>query len=197
MPAITYGKNEMLAGAMVLTAMVLIVVLVLWITQFRLDETHAVYLRVDSADGAAPGTPVILAGAKAGHVDRFRMFVDEETGKTMVELGMQVYETVFSSGYVHHDATATVSTDIFGKTRVVLSPGSPRTPLLEPGDRLTPSEVGSITLLLCDAQRLAAKVSRAVDQVQGILDNFRQIVGDAEAHSFLARESRKGYEIET
>ena len=25
----------------------------------------------------------------------------------------------------------------------------------------------------------------------------RQIVGDAEANSFLARESRKGYEIET
>jgi ABC-type transporter Mla subunit MlaD len=177
---------------MVLAAIVILAILILWISNYTSRATRPVYVELASALNVVEGTPVVLGGAKAGWVDRFSLKVDDKTRRTVVRLQLRVYDEVFTQGYAHTDASAGVSSDVFGNTRVLIEPGSPDLPALEEGVTLRASKSASVEEVMVSTLAAVEKVAAAAEKIGAVAANVNEVVGDPGSKENLRKILEEG-----
>jgi phospholipid/cholesterol/gamma-HCH transport system substrate-binding protein len=131
---------------------------------FSPHETFRV--RFDSGDGLFAGTPVSIAGLKAGQVSKVEL---DETNRVHVEIRIQ---SKFAKR-IYSDAKAQLGRPfIIGERMITVVPGTPGKPQLTPGSEMEGEQLLEITDMLSGG-RLAPyfdTFTKLLDQVKVVIE---------------------------
>lgn len=138
---------------------------------FAPHETYVVHFA--SGDGVFVGTPVSIAGLKAGQVSKVEL---DESNRVTVEIRVQ---EKFAER-MHEDAKAQLTRPfIIGERLIAIVPGSPSKPLLKPGSEMQGEQLMEITDMLS-----GGKLGPYFDTFSKLLDQLKVVVdGDGSANT--------------
>lgn len=130
-------------------------------------DTFPMYALVGEARGVATGSEVWLSGQKIGKITGIR-FLPPSTSDTTkrIEIAMEVLEE--HRGAIRRDAIAQIRAggSVIGPPVVYLSPGTPRSAPLQPGDTVR-------TLTQSDVEGATAQFSAAAKEFPVIVSNVK------------------------
>jgi phospholipid/cholesterol/gamma-HCH transport system substrate-binding protein len=123
----------------------------------------------DTVSGVDKGSPVRLAGVPIGEVKRFHT-LENKDGKLNVEI-----EAFVDAGVkIEQDADLRVATMGFlGEKYIDIHPGTPGTPLIEPGGSLVGRQLTGMDDVFDSGQKLLQKM-------EYVAEDLREVVGDPE-----------------
>lgn len=127
------NKRSIIVGIFVLLALVILVtgIFTLGGQQKRFIDTIAVKAVFDDVAGLKQGNNVWFSGVKIGTVKSIQLY-----GDSQVEVTMNIEES--AQQFIRKDAVARISSESFiGNKNIIIESGSPQSPPVEDGDRLT------------------------------------------------------------
>ena len=180
---ITRGRDELKAGIVIAVSLVVLAGLILGVSGVSLWERYDEYtVRLRSATGLEPGTPVRLGGLKVGKVLGLRI-LPEDTAHVEVALGVK-QGTVIPQG-----TWATVATmGLLGDPFLQLSTERHSQERIRPGSRIPGRDAAQIADLLEKLQAVAGNADTLLADAAAVL---KQDVADlARRLNEVARDSQ-------
>lgn len=106
-----------------------------------------------TAAGLLEGAPVTLAGQRVGQVERIDFIpIERQTGEEHIRITLSINRDVRAQ--IRGDSKAQIQTrGLLGDKFVDVQPGSPRYPMLQPGDTLPSEPVVDLATVLDNANR--------------------------------------------
>jgi len=169
-----YRKNEIRAGAFILTSFVIMVVLLFSVSDLqgifkKRKEYKVIFL---SNDGLEKHANVRISGIRIGRVSGMRV---------VPELGNKVELTldVFEDALIKEDVKVSIRTlGLVGKKYVDVSGGTLNAKLLRPGSVLYGEESLKIEDLTRMAMEVVGKLMGVAQNIEKIVQNVERTVGD-------------------
>jgi len=130
--SITKNRRAVIVGIFVLVGLALLVAIILIMGGQRKSFARTIHVSAifDDVSGLQQGNNIWLAGVKVGTVKTISFNTDSK-----VLVSMNILASM--QPYIHKDATAKISSEsLIGNKIVVLSQGSPQSPLVQSGDIL-------------------------------------------------------------
>lgn len=161
--------EQLRVGALLLVTLVLLALGIFFVGRVGhvFGDRYRLVTLLESGAGLVPGAAVQLAGQNVGQVDRIEWIEPEarpETGET-VAVWLAVNEEVRSQ--IRADSRARLRTQgLLGDQVVDIRPGSPGSPVLQPGDTL--------------ASDAAMDYQKILEQASGTVTNLTRLTGRLE-----------------
>jgi len=173
---LTTGHNrasDAKVGVFVLAALFVLIAGSLWIVgsnRFAGPQASFTVLLRDSA-GIAVGDRVRLAGVSVGRIRGIELNAEQEWPVKMVfSLGSEIP--------LHEDASASIATSgLMGASFLQLLPGSPETPLLEPGGTIRALPSYGLEGTLAQVEEISSKLSDILDKTTNLIDQVATDIG--------------------
>jgi phospholipid/cholesterol/gamma-HCH transport system substrate-binding protein len=174
-------RDDVIVGATVLIALIVIVGGALWLGQAHLGRTEEVYTaRFHTVGGLSPGDPVVLRGVRVGRVRAIRL----GQKNNWVEAELQIYS---ASSMPAKPAVIAASSSLFGEWQAGIVPFDQ--PLDDPtirkdlddaaregGDMWPGAALPDIGQLTAQAGRIAGDIASVSSRIQSAFDS--QAVGE-------------------
>lgn len=163
------GDLEFKVGLFVVGALALLAFMVLRAGEMYIRPGYAVKFVFDTVSGVDKGSPVRLAGVPVGEVKKFYV-LENKDGKLNVEIEAFIDEGV----KIEKDADLRVATMGFlGEKYIDIYPGTPGTPIVEPGDTLIGRQLTGMDDVFDSGQKL-------IQKMEYVAEDVRELVGDPE-----------------
>ncbi|MBB6611991.1 MCE family protein [Pontibacter sp. Tf4] len=127
------NKRAIIVGIFVLLALIILIagIFTLGGQQKRFIDTISVRSVFDDVAGLKAGNNVWFSGVKIGTIKSIQLY-----GDSQVEVIMNIEES--AQQYIRKDAVARISSESFiGNKNIIIESGSPQSPPVEDGDRIT------------------------------------------------------------
>lgn len=160
---------ELRVGIFVFIGFVLLFMVVFSVGDIYIfNPTYRLKLIYGFASGVELSAPVRLAGVTVGEVEDIRLFLDEKTNRTAVELTARIRR----DAKIEEDAEAYINTlGLIGEKYVEIIPGSPGKRLLQDGERLIGYDPVSTEKLTQDAQVIVRDLQKTIAYVNDVIGN--------------------------
>lgn len=185
-------KQELKVGIFVFIALVLLVVFVLAISDFKvLTSGYRVGFIFNFVNGVKIGAPVRYAGVDVGEVKDISLFCDVQGNKTKARIGCWISKDI----KIPHDSTIWVNTlGLLGEKYIEIMPGKDCTKHLEPNQELTGRDPVPMHEVAELAKRIADDLDEAIVKVKNKEGTVGKLLYDDTIYNELeafAKEIRK------
>jgi len=167
-----YRSNEIKAGCLVFSSIVLLVVFLIIISGLDLFKSTKIYFaRFKNTSGLEVGSLVRFGGMEIGTVKNVRIAPDNNS---QIEFMLEVDENI----PIKEDSEALItSIGIMGEYYIELTTGTPNSNLLSPGSMLNCKELLPMMMLTESVDKITQQLSVTIESVNKILgkENQQQI----------------------
>lgn len=165
------ATREVKVGLFVFIAFVLLAVMVFSISDFystQANYTYPLRVRFNFVNGVDTGSPVRLSGVKVGEVRSVRVYRDEASQRTMVELTARVSK----EAVLEEDSVAYInSIGFLGEKYVEIVPGTPGSRALTANEILVGKDSISMEKLVESSYRAVAQMEKAVASLNTVISD--------------------------
>ena len=176
-----YRSNEIRAGCLVITGIILFVVFLILISGLDLfRSTKIYYARFKYSSGVEVGSLIRYGGMEVGKVKKVGIAPDDNT---LIQFEIEVDADV----PVKKDSDVIItSIGIMGEEYIEIATGSPNAELLPPGSLLNCKEITPLMMLTDTFDELGKNLSQTIDNLNQILGNENQ----SQIHQVLTNLNR-------
>jgi phospholipid/cholesterol/gamma-HCH transport system substrate-binding protein len=183
---------EIKVGALVLLSGVLLVAFIFALGDVSVEREVEFYIEYRSTAGLKPGAPLKIAGVAAGKVKDvvYKGHAGKDTGddSPLVRVTVSVGRRMAAS--IHEDGRYFITTlGMLGEKYIEVDPGTPQTPMLQPGAVVRGEEPMRLEVMTSRVNRLLGSVTRIVeknegkvadvmDEAKGMLSDTRKLITD-------------------
>jgi len=190
-------RSEIKSGALILASAVLLAVGIFLVSDIRTlwEKKKEIVLLFRYADGISKGSPVWYAGLEVGEVTHVGIARDREAR-------IAVTVMVDPDARVRRDSRAHIrNLGMMGAKYVEITPGSPESPELPPGEPLEGETPSSIAEIIETGQEIALQLKGTIREVHGLVQEIRGSVPLAQtlsnANAFLEEIRQRNRDLES
>lgn len=190
-------RSEIKVGLLILISFILLLVGIFAVSDLRsvLHKKKSIVLLFPYADGITKGSPVWYAGLEVGEVTDIR--IAQGTNDRIA-----VTVNVSPDARVRKDSRVDIrNLGMMGSKYVEISPGSPESPLLTPGETLEGKSPASLSEVIETGQQVATHLVELVQETQTLIHQIRVDAGITETiqntNGFVTDMRDRGQELRT
>jgi phospholipid/cholesterol/gamma-HCH transport system substrate-binding protein len=163
-------RSQIRSGILILVSTVVLAVGVFLVSDIRTlwEEKKQVMLLFRYADGISKGSPVWFAGLEVGEVSQVRIAPGKDDRIALTLL-------IDPKARVRKDSKAYIrNLGMMGSKYVEISPGSPGSPEIAPGDTLEGETPSSLAEVIEIGQQMAQTLQGTIVEIHGLVQEIRQ-----------------------
>lgn len=165
------ATREVKVGLFVFIAFVLLAVMVFSISDFYTTQAQYTYplrIRFEFVNGVDAGSPVRLSGVKVGEVRSIRVYRDEASQRTLVEVGVRISR----DAVLEEDSIAYINTlGFLGEKYIEIIPGTPGARILTANEILIGKDSVAMEKLVESSYKAIQQMEKAVTSLNVILSD--------------------------
>lgn len=164
--------TQIRVGIFVSTGLLLAMLVIFLIGSERswFEQKYALHCTFSEVSGVGPGAPVSLAGMRVGAVKAVGFSSDPERADVMIELEI----TKKFQDRIRADSRASIVTQgLLGDKMIMVSVGTPKADILQPGDELPTASSGDLASLGLSAEGIIREGQVVIKQAQELLQQVK------------------------